>query len=100
MALATLAIALVVIVGGVAVAMGLRHYVSPPARPGTTSATTTVNEVSADVETLAWQVGHFCNGTVTRREEPALRIFTTWSRGESVLNSGARKYGPKTRSVL
>ncbi len=40
----TLGIALFVIVGGVALAIKLRHYVSPPARPGTTSATTTASE--------------------------------------------------------
>lgn len=41
----TMSIALVVIAGGIALAMGLRHYVSPPARPGTTSASTPAGEV-------------------------------------------------------
>lgn len=41
----TMAIAVVVIAGGVALAMQLRKVVSPPARPGTTSATTTAGEV-------------------------------------------------------
>jgi hypothetical protein len=38
-------IALVVIVGGIALALKLQQYVSPPARPGTTSATTTADQV-------------------------------------------------------
>ncbi len=42
----TLGIALFVIVGGIALAIKLRHYVSPPARPGTTSATTTAGEAA------------------------------------------------------
>ncbi|MES1183644.1 MAG: hypothetical protein ABUL60_07495 [Myxococcales bacterium] len=41
----TMSIALFVIAGGIALAMQLRQYVSPPARPGTTSATTTAGEV-------------------------------------------------------
>jgi len=40
----TMSIALFVIAGGIALAMELRQYVSPPARPGTTSATTTAGE--------------------------------------------------------
>ena len=40
----TMSIALFVIVGGLALALELRHVVSPPARPGTTSATTTAGE--------------------------------------------------------
>jgi hypothetical protein len=44
-ALWIMGLAVFVIAGGLALAMGLRHYVSPPARPGTTSATTTANEV-------------------------------------------------------
>lgn len=41
----TMSIALFVIAGGIALAIELRQYVSPPARPGTTSATTTAGEV-------------------------------------------------------
>jgi hypothetical protein len=41
----TLALAVIFIVGGVALAIQLRKVVSPPARPGTTSATTTAGEV-------------------------------------------------------
>lgn len=41
----TMSIAVVVIVGGTALAIALRHFVSPPPRPGTTSATTTAGEV-------------------------------------------------------
>gem|GEM_PF-5772008 len=37
----TMALAVFVIAGGLALAMQLRKVVSPPARPGTTSATTT-----------------------------------------------------------
>ena len=40
----TMALALFVIAGGLALAMELRKVVSPPARPGTTSATTTAGE--------------------------------------------------------
>jgi hypothetical protein len=40
----TMSIALFVIAGGLALAIQLRHFVSPPARPGTTSATTTAGE--------------------------------------------------------
>ncbi len=43
-AVLTLSIAAIVIVGGVALAAGIRKYVSPPERPGTTSATTTAGE--------------------------------------------------------
>lgn len=43
-ALFTLGVAAVVIVGGVALAAGIRQYVSPPERPGTTSGTTTAGE--------------------------------------------------------
>lgn len=41
----TMSIALFVIAGGIALAMQLQKVVSPPARPGTTSATTTAGEV-------------------------------------------------------
>jgi hypothetical protein len=41
----TMGIALFVIAGGIALAMGLRQHVSPPARPGTTSASNTAGEV-------------------------------------------------------
>ena len=41
----TLSLALFLIAGGVAASVFLRQYVSPPARPGTTSATTTAGEV-------------------------------------------------------
>lgn len=41
----TLTLAVIFIVGGVALAFQLRKIVSPPARPGTTSATTTAGEV-------------------------------------------------------
>jgi hypothetical protein len=41
----TMSIALFVIAGGIALAMEVRQHVSPPARPGTTSATTTAGEV-------------------------------------------------------
>jgi hypothetical protein len=43
----TMGLAIVVIAGGIALAMGLQRYVSPPARPRTTSATTTAGEVKA-----------------------------------------------------
>ena len=39
-----MSLALFVIAGGVALAMALRDHVSPPARPGTTSATTPAGE--------------------------------------------------------
>ena len=41
----TLGLAIALTAGGVALAMGLRQHVSPPARPGTTSATSTAGEV-------------------------------------------------------
>lgn len=41
----TLSLALFLIAGGLALSLVLRDYVSPPARPGTTSATTTAGEV-------------------------------------------------------
>lgn len=41
----TMSIALFVIAGGLALAVELRHFVSPPHRPGTTSATTTAGQV-------------------------------------------------------
>ncbi len=41
----TMSIAVFVIAGGIALAMQLQKVVSPPARPGTTSATTTAGEV-------------------------------------------------------
>jgi hypothetical protein len=40
----TMGLAVVMIAGGVAAALGLRHYVSPPARPGTTNGTTSAGE--------------------------------------------------------
>jgi hypothetical protein len=40
----TMAIALFVIVGGLVLALQLQKVVSPPARPGTTSATTTAGQ--------------------------------------------------------
>lgn len=40
----TMSLALFVVAGGVALAIVLREHVSPPARPGTTSATTTAGE--------------------------------------------------------
>ena len=40
----TMALALFVIAGGIALAAGLRHVVSPPQRPGTTSATNTAGK--------------------------------------------------------
>ena len=43
-ALWTIGLAIALIAGGVALAMGLRDHVSPPARPGTTSATSTAGE--------------------------------------------------------
>jgi len=43
-ALWTLGIAIAVIGGGVALAVGLQRHVSPPERPGTTSATTPTGE--------------------------------------------------------
>lgn len=43
-AVVTLSVAAVVIIGGIALAAGIRQHVSPPERPGTTSATTTANE--------------------------------------------------------
>jgi hypothetical protein len=42
-----MSLALFVIAGGVALAMVMRPHVSPPARPGTTSATTTAGEPRA-----------------------------------------------------
>jgi hypothetical protein len=39
-----LSVAAVVIVGGIALAAGIRQYVSPPERPGTTSGTTSAGE--------------------------------------------------------
>jgi len=41
----TLSIALLVIVGGIVLAVELRRFVSPPARPGTTAGTTSAGEV-------------------------------------------------------
>ena len=43
-AILTMALAVFVIAGGLALAMVLRKVVSPPARPGTTSATTTAGQ--------------------------------------------------------
>jgi hypothetical protein len=43
-AILTLSVAAAVILGGIALAAGIRQYVSPPQRPGTTSATTTADE--------------------------------------------------------
>lgn len=43
-AIVTGTLAVVVIGGGIALAMALRGTVSPPARPGTTSATTTAGQ--------------------------------------------------------
>ena len=43
-ALWTMAIAVFVIAGGLVLALELRKVVSPPARPGTTSATTTAGQ--------------------------------------------------------
>jgi hypothetical protein len=43
----TMSLALFVIAGGVALAIAMRSHVSPPARPGTTSATTTAGETHA-----------------------------------------------------
>jgi hypothetical protein len=40
----TMGLAVVIIAGGIAAAMGIRQYVNPPQRPGTTSATTTAGE--------------------------------------------------------
>jgi hypothetical protein len=40
----TMSLALFVIAGGVALAIVMRPHISPPARPGTTSATTTAGE--------------------------------------------------------
>jgi hypothetical protein len=40
----TMSLALFVIAGGVVLAVLMRPHVSPPARPGTTSATTTAGE--------------------------------------------------------
>jgi hypothetical protein len=40
----TIGLAVALMAGGVALAIGLRQHVSPPARPGTTSATTTAGE--------------------------------------------------------
>lgn len=37
-------VAVVVIAGGVALAAGIRQYVSPPERPGTTTGTTQTGE--------------------------------------------------------
>jgi hypothetical protein len=42
----TMSLALFVIAGGVALAIVMRPHVSPPARPGTTSATTTAGEAA------------------------------------------------------
>jgi hypothetical protein len=39
-----LSVAAAVIVGGIALAAGVRQYVSPPERPGTTSGTTSAGE--------------------------------------------------------
>jgi hypothetical protein len=41
----TMSLALFVVAGGVALSIVMREHVSPPARPGTTSATTTADEV-------------------------------------------------------
>jgi hypothetical protein len=41
----TMSLALFVIAGGVALAIVMREHAPPPARPGTTSATTTAGEV-------------------------------------------------------
>lgn len=43
-ALWTVGLTIALVAGGVALALGLRDHVSPPARPGTTSATTTAGE--------------------------------------------------------
>jgi hypothetical protein len=43
-AILVLSVTAAVIVGGIALAAGLRDYVSPPQRPGTTSGTTTASE--------------------------------------------------------
>jgi hypothetical protein len=43
-AILTLSVAAAVIVGGIALAAGIRQYVSPPERPGTTSGTTSAGE--------------------------------------------------------
>jgi hypothetical protein len=43
-AIVTWTLAAVVIAGGITLAMALRREVSPPARPGTTSATTTAGQ--------------------------------------------------------
>jgi hypothetical protein len=41
----TLGLAVALVAGGIALALGLRHTLSPPARPGTTSATSSAGEV-------------------------------------------------------
>jgi hypothetical protein len=43
----TVSLVVALMVVGVVVALGLRHYVSPPPRPGTTSATTTAGQPQA-----------------------------------------------------
>jgi len=43
-AMLMLGLAVVVIAGGVALAMGLQRHVAPPQRPGTTSASTPAGE--------------------------------------------------------
>ena len=43
----TLGLAIAVIAGGIALAVGLKRTAPPPARPGTTSATTTAGETKA-----------------------------------------------------
>jgi hypothetical protein len=40
----TMGLAVFIIAGGLALALALRQVVSPPARPGTTSATTTAGQ--------------------------------------------------------
>jgi hypothetical protein len=40
----TMTLALFLIAGGIALAVGLRQFVSPPKRPGTTSATNTAGQ--------------------------------------------------------
>lgn len=44
-ALWTLGISVVVVAGGIALALGLQRHAPPPERPGTTSATTPAGEV-------------------------------------------------------
>jgi hypothetical protein len=43
-AILTLSVAAAVIVGGIALAAGIRQYVAPPERPGTTNGTTSAGE--------------------------------------------------------